>query len=63
MRIVLRNGELYIDGVQRLVPRSDGKFGLGDPEAPDWVSFEPPIDGRAMRLSFSGIPYRRTFTP
>ena len=63
MRIVLRNGELYIDGVQQLVPRSDGKFGLGNPEGADWISFEPPIDGRAMRLSFSGIPFRRTFTP
>ncbi|HKN84251.1 MAG TPA: serine hydrolase domain-containing protein [Pyrinomonadaceae bacterium] len=62
-RIVLRNGQLYIDGVQQLAPRADGKFGLGDPEGPDWISFEPLVDGRAMRLSFSGIPYRRTFTP
>ena len=63
IRIVLRNGELYIDGVQHLVPRSDGKFAFGNPEGPDWISFEPPIDGRVMRLSLSGIPFRRTFTP
>ncbi len=53
MRIVLRNGELFVDGVQALVPRADGKFGLGDPEGPDWISFESIVDGRAMRLQFT----------
>ena len=62
-RVVLRRGQLYVDGVQPLVPRSDGKFGLGDPEAPDWISFESMVDGRAMVLNFSGIPFRRMFTP
>jgi D-alanyl-D-alanine carboxypeptidase len=62
-RIVLRRGELYVDGVQALIPRSDGKFGLGDPEAPDWMSFESIVDGRAMVLNFSGIMFRRMFTP
>jgi hypothetical protein len=63
MRIVLRRGQLYIDGVQSLVPRGDGKFGIGDPEAPDWISFDTIVDGRAMVLSYSGIPFRRMFTP
>lgn len=62
-RVVLRKGQLFVDGVQRLVPRADGKFGIGDPEAPDWVSFESVIDGRAMRLNYSGIVFRRVFTP
>jgi CubicO group peptidase (beta-lactamase class C family) len=62
-RIVLRKGQLFFDGVQPLVPRSDGKFGLGDPEAPDWVSFESIVEGRAMRMNLSGIIFRRTFTP
>jgi CubicO group peptidase (beta-lactamase class C family) len=62
-RVVLRKGQLFVDGVQPLVPRSDGKFGVGDPEAPDWISFESIVDGRAMRLNFSGIIFRRTFTP
>ena len=62
-RIVYRRGRLYLDGVQPLVPRADGKFGLGDPEAPDWMAFESIVDGRAMRLNFSGIPFRRMFTP
>jgi CubicO group peptidase (beta-lactamase class C family) len=62
-RIVLRRGQLYVDGMQALVPRADGKFGLGEPEGPDWMSFESIVDGRAMVLNFSGIPFRRTFTP
>jgi len=62
-RVVLRNGQLLLDGVQPLVSRSDGKFGIGDPEGPDWIAFESIVDGRAMRLSLSGIPFRRTFTP
>jgi len=62
-RVVMRNGQLFLDGAQPLVPRGDGKFGLGDPEAPDWIGFESIVDGRAMRLNFSGIIYRRVFTP
>jgi hypothetical protein len=62
-RIVLRKGQLFVDGVQPLIPRGDGKFGIGDPEAPDWISFESIVDGRAMRLNYSGIIFRRTFTP
>jgi len=62
-RIVLRKGQLYVDGVQPLVPRADGKFGITDPQAPDWISFESIIDGRAMRLNQSGVIFRRAFTP
>ena len=62
-RVVMRNGQLFLDGAQPLVPRGDGKFGLGDPEAPDWIGFESIVDGRAMRLNFSGIIFRRVFTP
>lgn len=62
-RIVLRKGQLYVDGVQPLIPRADGKFSLGDPEGADWMSFESIVNGRAMVLNFSGIPFRRMFTP
>ena len=62
-RVVLRKGQLFLDGVQALVPRGDGKFGIGEPDGPDWMSFESIVDGRAMRLNFSGIVFRRTFTP
>jgi hypothetical protein len=62
-RIVLRKGKLYAEGVQPLVARADGKFGLGETEAPDWISFESIVDGRAMRLNLSGVIFRRVFTP
>ena len=62
-RIVLRKGQLFLNGVQPLIPRGDGKFGIGDPEAPDWISFESIVDGRAMQLNYSGTVFRRTFTP
>ena len=63
IRVVLRKGQLYLNGSQRLTQRPDGRFGSGDPEAPDRLGFESIIDGRAMRLNYSGIIYRRTFTP
>ena len=62
-RIVLRKGQLYVDGLQPLIPRADGKFGLGEPEGADWMSFESIVNGRAMVLNYSGIPFRRMFTP
>jgi hypothetical protein len=62
-RVVYRKGRLYIDGVQQLIPRPDGRFGLGDPDGPDWIAFESIVDGRAMRLNYSGIIFRRMFTP
>ena len=62
-RVVLRKGQLYADGVQPLVLRSDGKFGINDPEGPDWIEFESIINGRAMRMNLSGVIFRRTFTP
>jgi D-alanyl-D-alanine carboxypeptidase len=61
-RIVLRRGQLFVDGVQPLVPRADGKFGIGDPDGPDWIAFESIINGQAMRLNLSGVIFRRTFT-
>jgi len=63
LRIVLRKGQLYQSGLQALVPREDGKFGSSDPTTPDRISFETIINGRAMRLNYSGIIFRRIFTP
>jgi D-alanyl-D-alanine carboxypeptidase len=62
-RVVLRKGRLWLDGTQPLVPRGDGTFGINDPEAPDRVGFESIVGGRAMRMNYSGIISRRTFTP
>ena len=60
--IILRKGKLYVDNVI-LAPRDDGKFSIGEPDGPDWVAFESIVDGRAMVLSYSGIKFRRMFTP
>ena len=62
-RIIMRKGQLFLGGVAPLVPRGDGKFGIGEPDGPDWISFESIVDGRAMVLNYSGIIYRRMFTP
>jgi len=62
-RVVLRKGKLYVDGVQLLVVRADGKFGLNEPDAPDWIQFETIIDGKAMRMNLSGVVFHRAFTP
>ena len=61
--MVLRKGQLFLEGVQPLVPRGDGKFGIGDAEGPDWISFESMVNGHAMQLNYSGIKFRRMFTP
>ena len=63
MRIVMRKGQLFAEGLQPLTPRGDGKFAIGEPEGPDWITFETIVDGRAMRLNLSGIIFRRVFTP
>ena len=62
-RVVLRRGQLFLDGAAPLVPRADGKFGIGDPDGPDWIAFESIVEGRAMQLNYSGIVFRRMFTP
>jgi CubicO group peptidase (beta-lactamase class C family) len=63
-RVVLRKGQLLIGGVQPLAAAEAGTFSLaGDDFAPDRVSFDTIIGGRAMRMNFSGIVFRRAFTP
>jgi CubicO group peptidase (beta-lactamase class C family) len=62
-RVILRKGQLFLDGSAPLMLREDGKFGVGGTNDPDWVTFESIIDGRAMVLNYSGIKFRRTFTP
>ena len=62
-RVILRKGRLHLDGAAPLLPRDNGTFGIGGLEGPDWVGFESVVDGRAMVLSYSGIKFRRTFTP
>ncbi|MCA1818245.1 MAG: beta-lactamase family protein [Acidobacteria bacterium] len=62
-RVVLRKGQLLFDGVQPLAPAEGGSFRLGDETDPDRVTFESVVGGKAMRLNYSGIIFRRVFTP
>jgi CubicO group peptidase (beta-lactamase class C family) len=61
-RVVLRKGQLFVDGVQPLISTGEGRFATSA-ESPDWISFETVIDGRAMRMSYSGMMFRRVLTP
>ena len=45
------------------VPKADGTFGVGDTEAPDRVGFKSIVADRAMRMNYSGVVFRGTFTP
>jgi CubicO group peptidase (beta-lactamase class C family) len=63
-RVVVRRGQLFLEGVQPLVAAEQGTFRLASDEfAPDRISFESIINNKAMRLNFSGIIFRRVFTP
>lgn len=64
-RVVLRKGRLLLDGTELLVPAGGATtFRLaGDDLSPDRITFESIVEGRAMRLNYSGIIFRRAFTP
>jgi D-alanyl-D-alanine carboxypeptidase len=55
IHIVLRKGRLSIDGLTPLQPGTDGIFHLRDEEfSPEWICFADVVNGKAMRLKFSG---------
>ncbi|HVG30587.1 MAG TPA: serine hydrolase domain-containing protein [Pyrinomonadaceae bacterium] len=63
-RVLIRKGQLLLDGAQTLLQTADGSFMLANDEsAPDRIRFESIVGGRAMRLNYSGIVFRRVFTP
>ncbi|MDQ3907355.1 MAG: serine hydrolase, partial [Acidobacteriota bacterium] len=63
-RVVLRKGRLFLDGAQPLIPAEAGTFRISPEESvPDRISFDTIIGGKAMRMNFSGIIFRRVFTP
>nr|WP_298727632.1 serine hydrolase domain-containing protein [uncultured Steroidobacter sp.] len=62
MRIVLRKGRLWIDGMMPLEPAGD-RFNLRDvPHSPEWIQFGEIVNGRCMRLKFSGEDLWRVAT-
>ncbi|HZO22470.1 MAG TPA: serine hydrolase domain-containing protein [Steroidobacteraceae bacterium] len=55
MRVVIRKGRLWLDGVIPLEAAGD-RFYLRDEEtSPEWVQFGPSINSRCMLLKFSGV--------
>ena len=64
VRIVIRKGELLVDGDQPLAPVEPHVFRpADDPSDADRVTFDNIIDRKAMRMNFSGIEFFRMFTP
>jgi hypothetical protein len=54
LRIVLRKGRLWIDGVTPLELNGD-RFSLRDePHNPEWIQFGEVVNGRCQRMKFSG---------
>lgn len=60
MRIVLRRGWLWLNGVVPLEASVDGRFYLRDePANPDWIDF-PEIAARgAVRMRIAGVDLKR----
>lgn len=53
--IVLRKGQLLIDGVLPIEPAEDGIFRLRDEESnTEWIRFTDIVNGQAMHIKFSG---------
>jgi len=64
IRIVLRKGQLLVDGVTALAPQADGTFRTQGEEADtEWISFHDIVDGSAQRLKFSGEDLWRVLAP
>jgi hypothetical protein len=63
IRIVARDGKLLGDNVAALTPLGNGLWRFGDEEwSPERVRFDSVVNGRPMRLTFSGIPFERRFS-
>lgn len=61
--ITLRKGKLMADGVVPLEAGEGGIFHLRDePHSPEWIRFSSIVNGRAMRLKFSGEDMWRVMT-
>lgn len=60
IRVVIRKGKLMLDGVVPVEQAPDGVFMLRDEEGnTEWVRFFDLVNGKAMRLKFSGDDFWR----
>ena len=63
-RLVVRKGQLLLEGVQPLVALGPNVFRLaGEGNDADRIVFDMLANGQATRMTFSGIEFFRTFTP
>jgi len=63
-RILIRKGHLLIDGEQPLTQIEPGVFRPdGETNAAERITFDNVVNGKAMRVNYSGIEFYRTFTP
>lgn len=63
-RLILRKGQLLIEGLPPLVPVEPNVFRLaGDGNDADRIVFDMIVNGQATRMNYSGIEFFRTFTP
>jgi D-alanyl-D-alanine carboxypeptidase len=61
VRVVQRQGQLWLNGTAPLVQCGDGLFRVGtDPELPETAEFLHVIEGKAQVMSFGGMQFRRT---
>lgn len=64
-RIVVRKGELWMVGSSGdespLVASPNGTFQVG--KTPEWVSFADELNGKTLRVNYSGTDFERDFTP
>jgi CubicO group peptidase (beta-lactamase class C family) len=62
-RVFVRKGQLTADGAP-LTAIENNQFRVGAEDwSPERLSFGPVMNGRAMRMKFSGVEFYRTFTP
>jgi D-alanyl-D-alanine carboxypeptidase len=62
VRIVIRKGKLMVDGVVPLEPGTDGAFNLCDEESnTEWIRFYDVVNGKAMRIKYSGDDFWRVY--
>jgi CubicO group peptidase (beta-lactamase class C family) len=63
-RLVVRKGRLLLDGEQPILQIENGVFRPpGDGAGAERISFDTIVDGKALRMNYSGIDFFRTFTP
>jgi CubicO group peptidase (beta-lactamase class C family) len=63
-RVIARPDGLTLDGIEPLVPLSDGSYRVGlDPAGCERIRFDGMVNGQALRLNFSGVDFWRTPDP